>query len=145
MKALSIKPPWAYYIIYGLSLLDKVTSKVILKDIENRNWPLPKSFHIPQRIQIHVSKQDDDTFAVMNFCVGKLGLPLLAVMQSFSNLLPRGAIIGEVDITGCVEKSESPWFVGKYGFVLAHPKVYTKPIPYRGQLRFFESYVNEEQ
>ena len=49
-----------------------------------------------------------------------------------------GAIIGEVDITNCVDKSDSPWFVGKYGLVLANPVLYDKPIPYRGQLGFFE-------
>ncbi len=46
--------------------------------------------------------------------------------------------IGEVDITGCVTESQSPWFVGKYGFTLSHPVLYDKPIPMRGQLGFFE-------
>lgn len=48
-----------------------------------------------------------------------------------------GAIIGEVDITGCVEKSDS-WFTGPYGFVLTNPTLYEKPIPCKGKLGFFE-------
>ena len=49
-----------------------------------------------------------------------------------------GALIGEVDIIDCVTESKSPWFVGRYGFTLTNPKLYDKPIPYRGQLGFFE-------
>jgi hypothetical protein len=49
-----------------------------------------------------------------------------------------GAIIGEVDIIDCVTESNSLWFEGKYGFVLANPVLYDKPIPCRGQLGFFE-------
>ena len=48
------------------------------------------------------------------------------------------ALIGEVTITACVKESSSPWFVGPYGFVLANPVLYKEPIPYRGQLGFFE-------
>jgi len=50
----------------------------------------------------------------------------------------RGAIIGEVDITGCVEHSDSIWFVGPYGFTLANPVLYDEPIPCKGKLGFFE-------
>ena len=49
-----------------------------------------------------------------------------------------GAIIGEIDITGCVDHSDSPWFFGPYGFTLANPVLYDKPIPCKGMLRFFE-------
>lgn len=52
--------------------------------------------------------------------------------------LIKGAIIGEVDITGCTRKSNSPWFVGRYGFTLAYPVLYSDPIPCRGHLGFFE-------
>jgi len=149
MKALSIKPPWAYYIIYGIPYGisvdngDGMTSikdsgKVIIKDIENRDWPLLAWFKIPQRIQVHVSKRDDPIKGVLQFCVGKLGLPAFSIIMSYSTRLPHGAIIGEVDITGCVLKSDSPWFVGRYGFTLANPIAYEKPIPCRSRLGFFD-------
>jgi hypothetical protein len=54
----------------------------------------------------------------------------------------RGCIIGEVDIVGCVTQSKSPWFVGKYGFVLANPILYTMPIPCKGKLGFFEPAID---
>jgi len=53
-------------------------------------------------------------------------------------------IIGEVDITGCVEASDSPWFTGKYGLVLANPVLYDKPIPCRGRLGFFTPDIRED-
>lgn len=54
-----------------------------------------------------------------------------------------GAIIGEVDITGCVTESTSVWFAGPYGFTLANPVLYEKPIPCRGALGFFTPDIKE--
>lgn len=153
MKALSVKPPWAYYIIHGIPFGIPIenddgttriedSGKVILKDIENRNWAIPSWFELPQRIQIHVSKREDDIEDVMEFCIGKLGLPAFSIIMSFSKRLSRGAIIGEVDIVGCVTESKSPWFVGPYGFILATPVLYDKPIPCKGKLGFFEPEIN---
>ena len=49
-----------------------------------------------------------------------------------------GAIVGEVTIIDCVDTSSSPWFCGPYGFILSSPVAYKDPIPYRGQLGFFQ-------
>lgn len=149
MKALSIKPPWAYYIIYGIpygvsvdngdgTTSVKDSGKVIIKDVENRDWPIPQRFKLPQRVYVHVGKKEDDIDTVMSFTVGKLHLPAFSIMMSYSKRLPRGAIIGEVDIVACCEKSASPWFVGKYGFLLANPKVYGRPIPCKSKLGLFQ-------
>ena len=43
-----------------------------------------------------------------------------------------------VTITDCVDSSSSPWFCGPYGFLLSSPMAYKDPIPYRGQLGFFQ-------
>lgn len=80
--------------------------------------------------------------------------------------LVHGAIIGEVDIIGCVTRKDgyevsghpdelrfnaeqyagrvgfgtlifTKWFTGPYGFLLANPVEYKEPINYKGQLRFF--------
>lgn len=48
-----------------------------------------------------------------------------------------GCIVGTVDIVDCVSKSDSPWFFGRYGFVLANPVAFEKPIPCKGALGFF--------
>jgi hypothetical protein len=55
----------------------------------------------------------------------------------FSEPKIHGAIVGEVDITGCVTQSNSPWFLGKFGFHLANAKAYDKPITCKGSLGFF--------
>ena len=108
MKALSIHQPWAFLIVTGR------------KDVENRSWPTK----LRGRIYIHASKHVD--WAAMT----ALGIPLTNCHM--------GAIIGEVDITGCVTESGSPWFEGPYGFTLSRPVMYDSPVPYRGEIRFFE-------
>ena len=51
--------------------------------------------------------------------------------------LPRGGIVGVAKLVMCTRVSTSPWFVGKFGFVLedAYPVPFT---PCRGALGFFE-------
>lgn len=50
--------------------------------------------------------------------------------------LPRGGIVGRARIVDCVTQSDSPWFVGRFGFVLAD----VEPLPFvecRGALALF--------
>jgi hypothetical protein len=132
MRALSIKQPWAWLIVHGY------------KDIENRNWKLPAlNFPLPQHIYVHASKEFDyDSWCdIGSGLVPGASSCQLAVHERFyagnGNYL-LGAIVGEVDIIDCVTESKSLWFVGKYGFVLANPIAYVKPIPYKGRLGFFD-------
>lgn len=150
MKALSIKQPWASLILYGLPVLESVpcddrqhtsvenTGKVVYRNIENRAWPLPRGFYIPQRIYIHTSKRDDDFDSsfqwLCNLLKGAYGLILL----HYSKSIPRGAIIGEVTVVDDVVESDNPWFIGPHGFVLTNPKPYRTPIPYKGRQGFFD-------
>lgn len=152
MKALSIRQPWATLIVFGCPIMDKVPvpdnpkavslewkGKVIRKDVENRTWPLPKNFKVPQRIYIHASSKPDNG-AIEPLI--EMGLPPIIVLSLYDKRL-TGAIIGEVTITGCVTNSKSPWAVpGQYHFLLSDPEFYKKPIPYTGRLGFFE--VNTE-
>jgi len=126
MKALSIKQPWAWLIAAGY------------KDIENRAWPT----NFKARIYIHAGKQPDSkgawaiwgdrTFMELLDDIAKIQIPNLTTFWD------KSAIIGEADIVDCVTQSKSPWFVGPYGFVLANPTLYQKPIPCRGKLGFFD-------
>lgn len=50
--------------------------------------------------------------------------------------LPRGGIVGFARIVDCVTAMDSPWFFGKFGFVLADAAPLDL-IPCRGQLGFF--------
>lgn len=72
MKTLSVRPPYAYFIIYGIPFGVAVdngdgsqriedSGKVIIKDVENRPWPT--SFR--GRVRIHVSKREEPIEAVL--------------------------------------------------------------------------------
>src|SRR4030043_866437 len=143
MKALSIKQPWAWLICAGY------------KNIENRNWYLHMpplldypgyAKNVPMRIYVHSGKKYDVEGA--DFLLSQIRRRFPALYQNKTDLDTFldveyrselfGAIIGEVDITGCVDESDSPWFVGPYGFTLANSVLYGKPVPYKGRLGFFE-------
>ena len=138
--ALSIKQPWAWLICKGY------------KDIENRDWfvggkvaskAVNFSIQLPLRIYIHGSKQPDYSWETEDYIHDRTIVEQEIQYIKTANNLPLGAIIGEVTITGCVDKSESPWFVGKYGFILADPILYDKPIPCKGMLGFFKPEIRE--
>lgn len=144
MKALSIKQPWAWLICAGY------------KDIENRDWArhMPPLYswrgyakNVPMRIYVHAGKKfDQDGLESLSGLDSPADHDLkhVLVKMRMDDRYACGAIIGEVDITGCVDASDSPWFVGKYGFILANPKLYKKPIPCRGKLGFYTPEIPEE-
>lgn len=133
MLALSIRQPWA-------SLILKAG-----KDIENRCWPTK----VRGRILVHAAKgmtrqehEDAIDFAVdairtapRNAGAGRI-VTLRELGFSIEDLA-RGGIIGSVEIVDCVTASDSPWFMGEFGFVLRDPR----PLPFtpwKGQLGFFD-------
>lgn len=116
--ALSIRQPWAWAIINAG------------KDVENRDWPT--RFRGP--VCIHAAKgmtrsEHEDAAGFMHFNLG-----IIAPLQIHTL---RGGIIGFAEIVDCVEASESPWFFGRYGFVLRNATP-CEFIPVRGQLGFFD-------
>jgi hypothetical protein len=132
MLALSIRQPWA-------SLILKAG-----KGIENRDWPTKYR----GRILVHAAKgmtraehEDAIAFAVaaIKRDTRNFGAPIRTLRDigfAFDDL-ERGGIVGSVEIVDCVTDSASPWFVGKYGFVLRNPQ----PLPFtpwKGQLGFFD-------
>ncbi len=132
MKALSIKPEWAWLICCGMPFRSSNNQiKIVKKDIENRSCKT--SYR--GRVYIHASKRNDKNSQEW---LMKLGLPIFVVLMLYSDKIPRGEIIGEVDIIDCVTESKSPWFTGPYGWVLNNSILYDKPIPYKGRLGFFE-------
>jgi len=120
--ALSVRQPWAWLIANGH------------KDIENRNWPTK----FRGRVLIHASMamSYDEYDACVIFCSG---LPVkITKFPLFEQLkFERGVIVGEAEMVDCVEQSDSPWFVGQYGFVLRNQKVITPFQPCKGKLGFF--------
>lgn len=133
MLALSIRQPWASLILMAG------------KDIENRSWKTG----VRGRVLIHASKgmthgeyEDAIEFAVdairsHNRNIGSERIVTLRELGFEFDALQRGGIIGSVEIVDCVRNSDSPWFMGEYGFALKDPL----PLPfraYKGQLGFFE-------
>jgi hypothetical protein len=129
MKALSIRQPWAWLIVNGF------------KNIENRTWRT--AFRGPVLIHAGATMTKADYEAACLFINGielsDLELRrLITTFPTFQAMKARcGGIVGRAEIINCVTKSNSPWFVGEYGFVLAK----IEPLPFRpckGALSFFE-------
>lgn len=120
MLALSIRQPLAWHILHSG------------KDIENRDWHT----RVRGRILIHASKgMTHDEYEDGQDPLWAIGGPTIELPGIHE--LDRGGLVGTVEIVDCVTASDSPWFYGRFGFVLRDPK----PIPfiaYRGQLGFFE-------
>jgi hypothetical protein len=129
MKALSIRSPWWWFILHAG------------KDIENRDW----ATKFRGTVYLHAGKwwRPDE--------VRDDGETAAAITRIFPNEKYKGAeitwaamkasggcIVGKVDIIDCVSVSSSPWFFGRYGFVLANPVALDKPIPFKGALGFFD-------
>ena len=125
MKALSIQNPWAWLIAHGV------------KDVENRDWDT--SYR--GLILIHASKRIDPNAFYADGTFG--AYPGTVEDTSFLTSMPlrneyeTGGIVGYATLKEVVTSSTSPWFRGKYGFVLTQR--HTVPfIPLRGQLYLFD-------
>src|SRR6266849_1321212 len=100
MKALSVRQPWAWLIVNGH------------KDIENRDWETK----LRGRIWIHASSHQVTKVEYAEFIekCRKRRIKNYPVHDE----VKTGGIVGSVEIVDCVTRSKSPWFEGKYGFVL---------------------------
>ena len=117
MRALSIRQPWAWLIVNGY------------KDIENRNWRT--KYRGPFLVHAGLKVEKDVYDRVADWLDIQLPPP---------SEIERGGIVGQSIVLDCVEKHDSVWFFGPYGFVLGK----SKPLPFRsmrGRLGFFP--VNE--
>ena len=120
--ALSVRQPSAWAIIAGH------------KPIENRTMGAIRAGRMgPGRICIHAAAGlKEDEFRYLYWRLEKHG-----VQCPHPQDLPRGAIIGTVDVTGIITQSDSEWFGGKAGLTLANPAP-CAPIPAPGALGYFE-------
>lgn len=126
--ALSIRQPWAWCILHAG------------KDIENRSWRT----RFRGAIALHAAKgltkaEFEDCLATVHEISETQPFPPGTTMPALAEL-PRGGIVGVVDIVDCVSQSESPWFFGEdsgaYGFLLANPRP-VEFIPVTGALGMF--------
>lgn len=117
---LSIRQPWAWLIANGW------------KNVENRTWPT----QFRGRFLIHASagmtrsEYDAARIFVAGFAPS-LVIPPMADLE-------RGGIVGEAVLLDCVQRHDSEWFCGPYGFVVDE----ARPLPFhpmRGRLGFFRA------
>lgn len=128
MKVLSIQQPWSYLIAHGI------------KDIENRDWTT--SYRGP--VLIHAGKKldpgcfdGDEVFSPALYESGA-GLSIMGQVPRLKSGYEVGGIVGIARLVDVVTRSKSPWFVGRYGFVLQN----ARPLPFmplRGQLGLFDA------
>jgi len=126
MKAISIRQPWAWLIIYAG------------KDIENRKWKTsyrgPALVHASSWFDEEEIREDfNDAREIVESSGGVMPGPVTLKMLREQT----GGIVGRVDITGCVTDSPSPWFFGPVGFRLSN----AQPLPFlpcRGALGLFD-------
>ncbi len=124
MKAISIRQPWAWLIVNGH------------KDIENRSWRTKYRGQVLVHASQGVKRSDYDAAYALACRLG-IKLPHRSEFET-------GGIVGLTTITDCVEQSESPWFFGEKGFVLAD----SRPLPFvqmKGYLSFFETGIEPEE
>ena len=147
MKALSGYAEWFWLLAKGY------------KDIENRDWPLPKSMELPARIYLHASKTKATQDEIDFICdtLHDLHPVWLDEFLKVDWSKYRGCIIGEISITGQmtgqgkdidildghIHNICSPWYFGKFGYGVEFPKLYDIPVPLKGQLGFFEVSTEE--
>ena len=129
MKALSTKQPWAWLLAAGY------------KDIENRTW----STKFRGRFYIHTGlipasiRTRSHAYRLLEKSIGEKEASKLRTPFVMSIIDPRhlGVIVGEADLVDVVEDSDSVWFEGPVGFRVANAVLYRVPIPWKGQLRWF--------
>lgn len=104
---LSVRQPWAHLIVAGV------------KDVENRTWVT--GYRGP--LAIHAARVVDPNASRL--------LPDLDASQ-----LPRGAIVGVVQLDRCERDNPSAWAdPNRYHWVLTSPRWLPEPIPWKGQVK----------
>jgi len=115
MKALTVKQPWAHWIVSGQ------------KNVENRS----RRTHYRGELLIHAGTAWDHTSQARQI---ELELAL-GLTRPSSDDVPYGAIIGSVQVVNCIRDSWSPWAApGRWHWLLRNPVVFSTPIPCRGML-----------
>lgn len=116
-RAISIRQPWADLILRGV------------KDIENRSRPTRFRGWVLVHAGLRINRAALEESAVRRG---------LARRGRDGDYQPdTGAILGMVEIVDCVDWHRSSWFGGPWGYVLARPVRFARPIPFLGQLGFF--------
>jgi hypothetical protein len=125
--ALSVRQPFAWAIFHAGM------------DVENRDWPTRQRGRVLIHAPAVVRQEEYSTFQRACRDPAHWLCQAIACGGGLPNKehLPRGGIVGEVEIADCVTEHSSSWFTGPYGFVLRNARALPfEPVP--GSLRFFD-------
>ncbi len=135
MRALTIHQPWAWLIVRPDITKPHERSAMYavgkMKDIENRSW----HSNVRGRILVHagVSYSPRTHDYLCRWIREHFDIHLPAF-----HCLPRGGVVGEVEITDCVRESTSRWKdPDSFGLVLRNsaPREF---VPFKGKQRWFD-------
>lgn len=119
VRVLTVRQPHAYLLIHG-------SRNAGIKDVENR----PKPTKHPGTLLIQSSAKVDRA-ANAEYIAEGIKLPP-------AEELVTGAIIGSVQVTGCVRNSRSRWAIpGYWHWLTARPRPADPVIPIKGQLSLY--------
>src|SRR6516165_7564814 len=131
MKCISLMQPWATLVVCGL------------KQYETRRWSTAHR----GLLAIHASKKFN--FDVQVLCEQEPFKSLLAMAgYPDRNLLPRGALLGTVELVDCTptnllnpsteERALGDFRPGRYAWKLADPQQLERPMAMAGRLGIYE-------
>jgi hypothetical protein len=121
MKALSVRQPWAHFIVRGF------------KPVENRQWWT--QYRGPLLIHAAKGMTKFEYEDCMKLAAAIARQAQTAILLPSFDELERGGVVGRVDLLDCVTDHDSLWFAGKFGFVMQNPAPLPF-LPYKGQLGF---------
>jgi hypothetical protein len=118
MKAISVKQPMAWAIFNG-------------KDVENRN----RATNYKGPLLIHSSMRFERKY--YDWIIANK--ERLGCIPPHKHECIYSVFIGMVDLVDCVQAHESPWFNGRYGYILNNPREFREPVSYHpGNVGIYE-------
>jgi hypothetical protein len=124
VKALTVKNPWAWWIVHGY----KTSSGILYKDVENRTWKTDYR----GKIFVHASKRPCDIQTSLEGVFTDMAF-LKAIVYETAHY--NGMSIGGVEITDCTRTPGSKWAEPGMGhWILKNFIPCAEPIPAKGKL-----------
>lgn len=121
VRVLTVRQPHAYLLVHG-------SPNAGIKDVENRSQPTRYRGTLLIQASAKVDKPAYDAYISQ-------GIELPPAEE-----LVTGAIIGSVQVTGCVRDSRSRWAVpGYWHWLTAAPRAADPVIPIKGQLSMYSA------